>query len=339
MATYDGARFLAEQLESLADQEVLPCELVVCDDGSTDGTPEMVERFAATAPFPVRLYRNERNLGFAENFLKTARLCDGDWVAFCDQDDVWLPNKIGRAAEAIRRDPALCLILQNALICDAALTPDGRIFPDLFREGTYGAGSRYGFWVWPGFLQTFSAKYLDLSSALPLPANYFPGHKMLSHDKWTCLLANATGGIRVLSEPVAFYRRHGAALTGDYGHQTTTDRVSKSLAVGSDHYDFLAAIAQETAAYLRALAKIADAATAGAFRHAARGFDAISAIQTHRSALYSATSLPARLSLVLRIAARGGYVGPGIVALGWKSGAKDLAHALGLFGLLRKVVR
>ena len=92
MATYNGAAFIDEQLRSLAAQTVLPSELVVSDDGSTDGTLVHVERFAEVAPFPVLVLRNTEPLGYGENFLRAARLATGDCIALCDQDDVWLPT-------------------------------------------------------------------------------------------------------------------------------------------------------------------------------------------------------------------------------------------------------
>jgi len=94
MATYNGESFLAEQLDNLAKQTLKPLELVVCDDGSTDDTVAILEGFAALAPFPVSIHRNGTRLGHTENFLKAANLCSGKWIGFCDQDDVWLPNKL-----------------------------------------------------------------------------------------------------------------------------------------------------------------------------------------------------------------------------------------------------
>ena len=88
MATYNGERFLEQQLLSIARQIRLPDEMVVSDDGSNDGTIDILERFATNAPFPVRIYRNLNPLGYGDNFLKAASLCDGDLIAFSDQDDV-----------------------------------------------------------------------------------------------------------------------------------------------------------------------------------------------------------------------------------------------------------
>src|SRR3712207_5989304 len=94
LCTYDGARYLPEQLESLARQRRLPDELVVCDDGSADDTVDVVRRFADRAPFAVRLSLNPQNLGFVKNFEQAIRLCRGDLIALADQDDVWHPQKL-----------------------------------------------------------------------------------------------------------------------------------------------------------------------------------------------------------------------------------------------------
>ena len=80
MATYDGARFVAEQLASFAAQTRLPDELVVTDDGSTDGTLEIVERFAATAPFAVHIHRNPARLGYTLNFSEAVSKCEGEII-------------------------------------------------------------------------------------------------------------------------------------------------------------------------------------------------------------------------------------------------------------------
>ena len=76
---------------------MLPAELIVSDDGSDDGTPDVVARFARDAPFPVVVRRNDRPRGYGENFLGALELATGEFVAFCDQDDVWHPTKLEAA--------------------------------------------------------------------------------------------------------------------------------------------------------------------------------------------------------------------------------------------------
>jgi len=121
MATYNGEKHLREQLASIASQTYLPLELVVCDDGSTDETLSILHEFSTVAPFECRIFRNEKTLGFAENFLRSASHCKGNWIAFCDQDDVWLPTKLEDAYKEIINNSGLYLVLQNAYICDDAL--------------------------------------------------------------------------------------------------------------------------------------------------------------------------------------------------------------------------
>lgn len=86
MATFNGERFIREQLNSLSRQTLLPYELVVCHDGSADCTLDLIAEHAKTAPFPVRLHHNDERLGYRNNFLKAASLCTGELIAFCDQD-------------------------------------------------------------------------------------------------------------------------------------------------------------------------------------------------------------------------------------------------------------
>ena len=94
MATCEGGRHLEAQLQSIAAQQRLPDELVVCDDASSDDTIEIARRFAERAPFPVRIETTEIRLGITANFERAVSLCAADVILLADQDDVWLPEKI-----------------------------------------------------------------------------------------------------------------------------------------------------------------------------------------------------------------------------------------------------
>ena len=96
MATYDGESYLAEMLDSLAAQDVLPDEMVVRDDASSDGTVRVLEDFATRAPFPVRVIAGDVRLGYARNFVTAAGRATGDLLFFADQDDTWRPEKLAR---------------------------------------------------------------------------------------------------------------------------------------------------------------------------------------------------------------------------------------------------
>jgi glycosyltransferase involved in cell wall biosynthesis len=339
MATFNGARFIAEQLASLAAQEVLPCELVVCDDGSTDGTPALVEAFATTAPFPVRLFRNEQNLGFAENFLKAARLCEGDWVAFCDQDDVWLPAKIRLASDTIQRTLGVTMIMQNAFICDEDLNHSGRPFPNTIKPGLHGPRSQHNFWAWFGFLQVFKMELLRSLDTTSRPSTYFPDKGLITHDRWMCLIGNAIGGMVVLGEPVALYRRHAAAITGYHSRRDWGQKIDHALPVGVTHYTSRSQSAIETANYLRLIKVRQLESVQHELERSARSFERLSRIYCLRSEIYSSSNIFKRWACVFGIAILGGYVGPNVTSLGPKSFFKDALQSSGLLKLVLGALR
>ena len=123
MCTYDGERFLQDQLVSISSQSRLPDEMVVCDDNSSDETWSILCSFSKSAPFPVRLIRNERNLGVVENFEKALRLTSGDVVFLSDQDDVWRIDKIERISEHFETNPATGMVITDAEMVDENLSP------------------------------------------------------------------------------------------------------------------------------------------------------------------------------------------------------------------------
>lgn len=132
MCTYNGEKYLAEQLQSIAAQTRLPSELVICDDRSTDTTVAIIKDFAATAPFEVRLIENPQNIGSAKkgvtrNFENVSRLCCGDLIAFCDQDDIWLPQKLARLSVTMEEDHNLGGVFSDARLVDRQSQPTGAL--------------------------------------------------------------------------------------------------------------------------------------------------------------------------------------------------------------------
>lgn len=126
MCTYNGERFIQEQLDSFLKQSRLPDELVVCDDGSQDMTISILEDFCRRAPFPVRIFINSANLGYSRNFEKAMSICRGDIIAFSDQDDVWKPQKLARFEHFFKERPKVGCVFCNASLVDEELKPLGR---------------------------------------------------------------------------------------------------------------------------------------------------------------------------------------------------------------------
>jgi glycosyltransferase involved in cell wall biosynthesis len=125
LCTYNGEKYLSDQLSSYLKQDRLPDELVICDDRSTDHTIEIVEQFAAKAPFPVHLHVNETNLGSTKNFEKAFQLCQGEIIVPSDQDDVWHPDKLKQMESALNHNPHVGLVFTDANVVDTNLNPLG----------------------------------------------------------------------------------------------------------------------------------------------------------------------------------------------------------------------
>lgn len=197
LATYNGRLYLPEQLASLVAQHRRPDELVVSDDGSTDGTVELLESFARTAPFRVRIHRNARNLGVLRNFETALSLCEGDIVFLSDQDDVWLPEKIGEVVAIFEQKPGSLAVINDKLITDGDLVPTGATMLGNIR----GFGSPDGNFV-AGCCSAFRREWLGI--ALPIPEG------AIAHDTWLIGLANRLGLVSISEKALQYYRRHGS---------------------------------------------------------------------------------------------------------------------------------
>ena len=211
LATYNGARFLQEQLDSLAAQTLLPDELVVSDDGSTDDTLALVARFAERAPFAVRVLEKDARLGFADNFLHAASACHGDVVAFSDQDDVWRPAKLEIGLKRMVDDDSI-LSMHRLTVTDEALHPI-RVHPQgITGDAVYGARDLDPESGW-GNTMMFRRELATLIPREDRPQH--PGFdRRLSHDTWIYTIAAAIGRVSHIAEPLILYRQHGSNTAG-----------------------------------------------------------------------------------------------------------------------------
>ena len=125
MATYNGERCIRQRPESFAAQSLLPDELVMCDDCSTDNTLAIIENFAQSAKFKIQLQRNERQLGVTRNFEKALWFCEGDLICLRDQDDVWFPEKLQSVRNVFISNPTVQVVINDAEIADGQLNPSG----------------------------------------------------------------------------------------------------------------------------------------------------------------------------------------------------------------------
>ncbi len=196
MTTYNGEKFLIEQLESFAKQTVLPNEVVIMDDGSTDNTLNLINFFKETAPFDIRVYSNKTNLGYTQNFNKALQLCTNDLIFLSDQDDVWFPNKIEYMISLANLYKSKDVFMIDTELVDADLKTSG-----LTKQGqikNLGLGEN-AFVM--GCCIAVRKTFLDI--ILPIPKDF------TGHDNWIVGLADFLQ-LRVIDDTVLqFYRRHG----------------------------------------------------------------------------------------------------------------------------------
>ncbi|MEA3009024.1 MAG: hypothetical protein QOJ91_716 [Sphingomonadales bacterium] len=319
LATYNGRAYLGEQLASLAAQTRLPDELVVCDDGSTDGSVELIEDFARTAPFPVRIHRNARNLGVLRNFEKALSLCEGDIVFLSDQDDFWLPEKIGEIVEIFEKTPGALAVINDKLIADENLVPTGATMLGNIR----GFGSPDGNFV-AGCCSAFRREWLGI--ALPIPEG------AIAHDTWLVGLAHRLGVVSISEKPLQYYRRHGANVSQNAYSEPRRVGLAKRLAIevaaivrrskgdtGAYWGSFLESHDAEARRIGERRAEFARLGLTGQADAAAETLRRQSGAMAERRRLATA-ALPRRAAGVWRLWRSGGYA----PFSGWKSAVKDL---------------
>lgn len=114
MCTYNGEKFLMEQLESIANQSQLPDEIIICDDKSTDDTLNIIQEFKKKAPFDVKLYVNNEQLGSTRNFERAIKFCSGNIIFLADQDDIWEKDKLLKTFTIFKEKEMVGLVFTNA---------------------------------------------------------------------------------------------------------------------------------------------------------------------------------------------------------------------------------
>ena len=258
LGTYQSAAYLREQLESYATQTRLPDELVVSDDGSTDGTQAIVEEFRRTAPFPITLVRNPGDRSRIQwNFENAVRHCSGEIILFSDHDDVWLPNHVERLASALEADERILAVSSNSEVVDEQLNRMGY---------TFAQSERY-----PRRLHIAVRELPKNQLELVMRQRILAGHGMAFrrslvpfvvpfslhslHDFWVYFLAAAIGRVTYVDEPLTLYRTHEkqtiggerkslamigtnmSKQSGDEAHTWTAilERFSKFPDLGLDH--------------------------------------------------------------------------------------------------------
>jgi glycosyltransferase involved in cell wall biosynthesis len=251
LCTYNGARFLAKQIDSILDQTVRPFEIVIRDDGSSDATLSIIEEYGDA----LTLQPAGERLGVTRNFEEAVSSCSGAYVALSDQDDIWEPDKLERMRTAFAGNDTLRLVGSNATAIDENDNPMGfDLFSAIALTSTENSAvsSGRGFDalikrpLFTGATVMFRRDLLE--DALPFPADWM-------HDEWLAIIAAATGQVRLLPDRLTQYRQHGTNVAGIKQNtvQRRLSKLRKLTAPRTSRYRTLRARRTSLAAHLKGI--------------------------------------------------------------------------------------
>jgi glycosyltransferase involved in cell wall biosynthesis len=207
IATWNGERFLREQLDTIYAQTWRPLEVVVSDDASTDGTVDILERYSRSRG--LRYTVNSERVGLVKNFERAIAMTSGDFIALCDQDDLWKPPKIARLVDHIGEATLIYGKVAEYIDLNGHQRFDEKseIISHFARVHGSGHPTRYLIaenWI---VSHTVMFKRELITHALPIPA-----HQRF-HDGWLALVASKLGGVTYLDESLQIYRQHSESFT------------------------------------------------------------------------------------------------------------------------------
>lgn len=203
MTTYNGGEYIERQLQSVLSQLQAEDELVVSDDGSTDATRRILDKWAARDA-RVKVLDGPRR-GVIKNFEHAIAACTGEYIFLCDQDDEWDADKLQTVIETATRENAV-VVMHDARVIDE----HGRVIkPSFFETRNAKTGLLKNLWrnSYIGCCMAFSG---DLKAhILPFPDT------IPMHDQWIGLLGERHGHVALIERPLMSYRRHSDNVTAD----------------------------------------------------------------------------------------------------------------------------
>jgi glycosyltransferase involved in cell wall biosynthesis len=209
LCTYNGSQFLREQLQSLANQTLLPFEVVISDDCSTDNTLSIIQEFSNV--LNIKVLTNEKPLKVIKNFENAIAHCSGDIILMCDQDDIWHPDKLAKISLYFEENPKQLAVFSDAILVD----DEGKSLGKNFWSAVRFFDSQISKWKnkksldillhgnrVAGCMMAIRKELID--KIIPFPT-HIPD---LIHDGWITIVAAMMNSIGVIEEPLIYYRQH-----------------------------------------------------------------------------------------------------------------------------------
>lgn len=206
LSTYNGSHFLVEQLQSIQRQSFINWEIIIIDDNSKDDTTEIIQRESSKFK-NIKIFFNKENIGPTKSFMKALSYSKGRWIVFCDQDDIWMDNKLQLLYENIKANMSYYGFLHNGLY----LTNSSQLGIDMKKV----VNGEYIFKTKPdlsflslikrnkvvGCMSAFNAKFIKEHINIKPP-------KFILHDYWIALIVSFYSKFKFVNQPLIKYRRH-----------------------------------------------------------------------------------------------------------------------------------
>ena len=210
LASYNGIKYISEQLDSIRTQTLPPDEVIIADDRSTDGTYEFCMNYIARYGLTGwKVYQNAHNIGLLKNFREVMAKCTGKYIFTCDQDDIWMPDKISVMLSVISERPEIMLLVSNYIglvngkpvkvhVKNLARN-DGEVIRVRLQESGLMT-------MRPGCTFCFRRELLDKFNVMDIDTAI--------HDAMLWMYAVSSDSLYLLNRQLIFWRRHDGAATG-----------------------------------------------------------------------------------------------------------------------------
>lgn len=250
LATYNGENYLREQMDSLLAQTHSNLIIEVCDDGSRDGTVDLVKEYQARDE-RVHLHQNPHNLGYVKNFLEGMRRSRAPYIMLCDQDDIWRRDKVEVTLDAMQQaekegTEGPVLVFTNAMNFDSSSGEDKGLFHESSRLDVKKVDTAHLFMENKciGCTMMMNREVLAYLDELP--------EEIRVHDWWLALICSHFGSIVYLPEATLRYRQHEGNMIGGSSYSRY---LKKRLAHGKEQRKALQQTYQQGAAFCRVFQK------------------------------------------------------------------------------------
>lgn len=211
ICTYNGERYIKDQLKSILDQDRRVDEIVICDDGSTDNTVLVCNNILLHSGIKYTIVENKENFGFIKNFYQAMSLCKNDIIFLCDQDDVWLRNKTSVILDVFEKNSTALMVFSNAIVTNDKLEPINDLYKTLNYSASYLENQNIAFekLLNDNFVVGATAAIRKdlLNMANDLDNEW-------AHDSWLAVVASLNKGLYSIDDSLIYYRQHATNTIG-----------------------------------------------------------------------------------------------------------------------------